>query len=75
MVLDRLAVVGARFARARRLTEQGEDNRRFAGLPPLVRAALDNLRAVAAERLDRDGETEPKIVDVLARAAAELRRT
>jgi DNA-binding PadR family transcriptional regulator len=74
IVLERLAAVGARFARARRLAEQGEDSRRGARLPPLVRAALDNLAAVAAERFERDAENEPKIVDVLARAAAELRR-
>ena len=40
----------------------------------LVRAALDNLRAVAAERLEKDAEAEAKVVDVLARAAQELRR-
>jgi DNA-binding PadR family transcriptional regulator len=74
IVLDRLAAVGARFARARRAAEQGEDKRRGPRLPQLVRAALDNLAAVAAERLARDAETEPKVVDVLARAAAELRR-
>jgi DNA-binding PadR family transcriptional regulator len=75
IVLDRLAAVGARFSRARRHAERGEDDRRGPRVPPLVRAALDNLQAVAAERLDRDEEAEPKIVDVLARAAAELRRS
>jgi DNA-binding PadR family transcriptional regulator len=72
LVLDRLAAVGARFARARRV--EAGNGRRGGSLPPLVRAALDNLAAVAAERLERDAEAEPKIVDVLARAAAELRR-
>jgi hypothetical protein len=40
-----------------------------------VRAALDNLREVAAERLATDAEAEAKVVEVLARAASELRRT
>ena len=75
VVLDRLVAVGTRFARSRRLAEDGTDGRRFANLPPLVRAALENLRVVAAERLDRDSDAEPKIVDVLARAGAELRRS
>jgi hypothetical protein len=40
-----------------------------------VGAALDNLRVIARDRLDRDAEAETKIVEVLARAAAELRKT
>jgi hypothetical protein len=44
------------------------------GLPPLVRAALENLREVAAKRLENDDEAEAKVVDVLARAAQELKR-
>jgi hypothetical protein len=39
-----------------------------------VRAALDNLREVAAERLRNDADAEAKVVEALARAAAELRR-
>ncbi|MBI4275397.1 MAG: PadR family transcriptional regulator [Rhizobiales bacterium] len=75
LVLDRLAAIGARFGRMRRLADEGDEERRGSKLPPLVRAALDNLRVIAADRLGRDAETEAKIVDVLARAAAELRRT
>ncbi len=74
-VLDRLAAFGARMRRMRRRfgREDGEadEPRR---LPQLVRAAIENLRDVAAERLAADGEAEPRIVDVLARAAAELKR-
>jgi hypothetical protein len=33
------------------------------------------LREVAATRLDNDPDAEPKIVDILARAAAELKRS
>lgn len=69
-LLERLTAVGERAAR-RRDAESERDGPR---LPRLVRAALENLREVAAERLNEDAETEPKVVDVLARAAAELRR-
>jgi hypothetical protein len=51
----------------------GEDEERH-GMPPLVRAALDNLREVAAKRLDDDPDAETKVVEVLARAAAELKK-
>jgi len=44
-------------------------------MPPLVRAALENLREVAAKRLDDDAEAEAKVVEVLARTAAELKKT
>ena len=70
-VLERLAVIGERMRR-----RFGDDEeRRGANVPPLVRAALDNLREVAAERLATDAEAEAKVVEVLARAASELRRT
>ena len=70
-LLERLAAVGERFARRREET----DDRHGPRVPRLVRAALENLRDVAAERLKSDAEAEAKVVDVLARAAAELRRT
>ncbi len=71
-VLERLTEWGEKVSRMRRRfgADEGERN----GLPRLVRAALDNLRAVAAERLEKDAEAEAKVVDVLARAAQELRR-
>ena len=71
-VLDRLAAVGRKIARMRR--RFGEDEQEARGLPPLVRAALDNLREAARKRLEGDAEAEAKIVDVLARAAADVRR-
>jgi hypothetical protein len=52
----------------------GEEEERR-GMPPLVRAALENLREVAAKRLDDDAEAEAKVVEVLARAAAELKKS
>jgi hypothetical protein len=39
-----------------------------------VRAAIDNLRDVAAQRLADDPDAEAKLVEVLARAAAELKK-
>jgi DNA-binding PadR family transcriptional regulator len=73
-VLERLAAVGERFGRMHRMDDE-DDGGRGPKLPPLVRAALDNLRAVATERLGNDAEAETKLVEVLARAAADLRRS
>jgi DNA-binding PadR family transcriptional regulator len=73
-MLGRLTTVGARFARMRRSAEQSGENGRGSTLPPLVRAAFDNLRTAAVENIDADSANEVKIVDVLARAAVELRR-
>jgi hypothetical protein len=39
-----------------------------------VRAAIDNLREVAGQRLADDPDAEAKLVEVLARAAAELKK-
>jgi DNA-binding PadR family transcriptional regulator len=72
-VLERLALIGERVARMRRRFGGDDDEHR--GMPPLVRAAIDNLREVAAKRLDDDAEAEAKVVEVLARAAAELKKT
>jgi DNA-binding PadR family transcriptional regulator len=72
-VLERLAAIGERGARMRRrFGDDDDDDRR--GMPPLVRAALENLREVAAKRFDDDAEAEAKVVELLARAAAELKR-
>jgi DNA-binding PadR family transcriptional regulator len=72
-VLERLAAVGRRIGRMRR--RFGEDDRREAGVPPLVRAAIENLREVAAKRLEDDADAEAKIVELLARAATELKKS
>ena len=71
-VLERLEAVGARVS-ARRDSEGGE-GRHGPRVPRLVRAALENLREVAAERLKGDADAEAKVVEVLARAAAELKK-
>src|SRR5215469_14333326 len=73
-VLERLAAIGSKIARMRRRFggDEEDDDRR--GLPPLVRAALENLREVAGERLEADADAEAKLVEVLARAAQELKK-
>jgi hypothetical protein len=43
-------------------------------VPQLVGAALENLRAAAAKRLEgQNGEAETRIVEILARAAQDIR--
>jgi DNA-binding PadR family transcriptional regulator len=74
-VLERLSRIGEKAARIRRHFDRdrrGDESRQR--VPPLVRAAVDNLREVAAERLAADPDAEPKVVEALARAAAELRK-
>jgi DNA-binding PadR family transcriptional regulator len=75
MVLERLDTIGKKVARLRRRfgrDEEDEDRR----VPKLVDAALDNLRAAAMKRLDRqNGEAETRIVEILARAAQDIRNT
>ena len=72
-VLARLAAIGEKVSRMRRRFGDEEDDRR--GLPPLVRAAIDNLREAAAKRLEGDADAEAKVVEALARAATELKKT
>src|SRR5262245_3279049 len=70
MVLARLTAIGEKLARMRRKW-RGEDTEE--ALPKLVDAALDNLREVAVKRLHSDADAEAKIVEILARAAQEVR--
>jgi DNA-binding PadR family transcriptional regulator len=74
-VLERLAAVGRKIARMRRRIgeDDRDDDRR--GVPPLVKAAFDNLRETALKQLEGDAETEAKIVEILARAAGEMKRS
>ncbi len=72
-VFDRLASVAARAASMQR-SEAGRGNADDGGLPPLVRAALDNLRDVAGKQLAKDPEAEAELVAVLARAAGDLHK-
>jgi len=75
MVLERLAAIGERLARRRRAWRGGQDEERQ-DVPQLVGAALENLRATAAKRLEgENGEAETRIVEILARAAQDIRST
>ena len=69
-VMSRLAYIGKKARRMRERFGEEEDRRSTA---PLVKAALDNLRDVAAKRLQDDPRSEARIVEILARAAGELR--
>nr|WP_264598262.1 PadR family transcriptional regulator [Rhodoblastus acidophilus] len=70
-VLDRLAALGARVAMSQ---AQPREDAPSPGLPPLVEAALVNLRAVAAKQLAADADAEAEVVALLARAAGDIRK-
>jgi DNA-binding PadR family transcriptional regulator len=74
MVLARLAAIGSKVARMRRRWGEREDEEARQDVPKLVDAALDNLRAVTLKRLETDdAEAETRIVEILARAAQDIR--
>jgi hypothetical protein len=73
MVLERLEAIGKKLARRRRTFERQENEAK--GVPPLVAAALDNLHNTATKRLEDDAESETRIVEILARAAHDIRNT
>ena len=78
MVLEHLDTIGKKVARLRkRFSRDEEDEERR--VPKLVDAALDNLRAAAIKRLEAEGEkegdAETRIVEILARAAQDIRNT
>ena len=72
VVLDRLTALGERVNRWRRAARGERDNRRT--LPPLVEAAFDHLRNTVGKRLEGDAEAEAHLVEILARASADLQR-
>jgi len=71
-VLDRLNALGERVNRWRRNARGERDER--SPLPPLTEAALDHLRDTISKRLEGDAEAEAHLVEILARAAADLQR-
>ena len=73
-VLERLAAIGEKVARMRRRFGADDDDRRGPEVPPMVRAAIENLREVAAKRLEDDADAEAKLVEVLVAAAAQLKK-
>src|SRR6266536_690750 len=90
-VLARLAAIGEKATRIRehfarpeydehRGRRRGRDRGRQDdddrdSVPPLVRAALENLRDIAAGQIEANEDAETKIVEVLARAAQELKKS
>ena len=70
VVLDRLTALGERVGRWRR-SARGE---REGELPPLVDAAIRNLRETVAKRLENDADAESRLVEILARTAADLQQ-
>jgi DNA-binding PadR family transcriptional regulator len=73
-VLERLSALGDKISHMRHRFGSDERDSERSGLPRLVRAALENLREVASRRLAEDPDAEAKLVEILARAAQELRR-
>jgi DNA-binding PadR family transcriptional regulator len=85
-VLERMSAVGDKVKRMREHFGRAEYDdeprgRRRVGrgrdddsVPPLVRAALDNLRAVAEQVIEGDADAETKVVELLARAAQEMKK-
>jgi DNA-binding PadR family transcriptional regulator len=71
-VLGRLTALGERVARWRRRARGDRDDRR--SVTPLIDAALDHLRETIAKRLEDDAEAEAHLVEILAHAAADLKR-
>lgn len=72
-VMKRLALIGEKAKRIRERMESEEEGER-GGRYPLVRAAFDNLREMTRDRLTSDADAEAKVVEILARAANEIRK-
>jgi DNA-binding PadR family transcriptional regulator len=76
MVLARLSGIGKKMARLRRDRGRERDEEDRQSVPQLVNAALDNLRSVAVKRLaTEDDDAETRIVEILARAAQDIRNS
>ena len=74
MILARLAAIGSKMARARGAFGRDREREDAQNVPQLVDAALDNLRSVTVKRLEtEDPEAETRIVEILARAAQDIR--
>src|ERR1700730_16786895 len=71
-LLDRLGTIGERVSRWRRMSGRDGDDRR--AVPPLVEAALSNLREAAVTQIDAHAQAEARVVEILARAALEMKK-
>jgi DNA-binding PadR family transcriptional regulator len=72
MVLARLAAIGEKLDRMRRKW-RSEGDEEETNVPKLVDAALENLREVAVKRLEAGTDAEARIVEILMRAANDIR--
>ncbi|OYX02175.1 MAG: PadR family transcriptional regulator [Rhizobiales bacterium 32-66-8] len=73
-LLGRLAEIGQKMSKVSRWMGRGdEEAARPSDMPRLVGAALENLREAAQQKLDSDRSGEMRIVEILARAANEIR--
>ena len=73
MVLARLAAIGEKLARMRKRWGSEDDEEKETRVPKLVDAALENLRDAATKRLEASEDAEARIVEILMRAAQEIR--
>lgn len=73
-ILARLSEIGGKMGRVRRWMGWNESGPSHgAELPRLVEAALENLRDVSREKLEGNRGAETRIVEILARAANDIR--
>ncbi len=73
-ILARLSQIGDKMSRVRKWMGWSESGPNAgAELPRLVEAALENLRDTAQQKLEQSRAAETRIVEILARAAAEIR--
>lgn len=73
-IMARLSQIGDKMSRVRKWMGWSESGPNAgAQLPRLVEAALENLRDVAQQKLDQSRSAETRIVEILARAAGDIR--
>lgn len=73
-IMARLSQLGDKMSRVRKWMGWSESGPNAgAQLPRLVEAAIENLRDVAQQKLDQNRATETRIVEILARAANDIR--
>ena len=72
-IMQRLAFIGKMAARiSLRMGDGREDEHRR--MPRLVRAAIESLREVAVKRVEDDPDADAKVVEILVRAAGNVRK-
>ncbi len=75
-LIGRLAEIGLKMSKFRRWMGAGEEDsepRPGAGLPRLVGAAMEDLKDAVKARLEADRGGEMRVVEILVRAANDLR--